>query len=213
MNPKVDLFLAEGCGRCPLVATPQCKTVQWREDLRQLRMIVLDTGLTEEFKWSHPTYTYNNSNILILGAFKEYCSLGFVKGALLQDPEGVLVKQTENVQSTRLIKFTDARLLAKLERTIKEYIYEAIEVEKSGLKVKYKKTSEYKMPAELENRLKKIPAFKKAFNTLTPGRQRGYILHFSQPKQSKTREERIDKCTKLIMQGIGLHDDYRSKKK
>ena len=206
MNPKVDNYLAIGCGRCSLVGTPDCKVQTWPEELKKLRAIVLDCGLTEELKWRQPCYTFEKSNILLISAFKEYCTLSFFKGALLKDAKGILVAQTENVQSTRQIRFTHVEEIVELEPILKAYIHEAIEVEKAGLTVEHKKTSDFDIPEELTNKFNEDPALKAAFEALTPGRQRGYLLHFSQPKQSKTRVSRIEKWTPKIFDGKGLHD-------
>ena len=193
MNPKVDWFFT--------------KETKWQKEYEQLRTIVLDCGLTEELKWGCPCYLFGKSNIVLIHGFKEYCALLFFKGALLSDANGMLIQQTENVQSARQVRFTNVREIVKLEKTLKAYIYEAIEVEKAGLKVKLKKTSEYKIPEEFQKKLDKTPALKTAFDALTPGRQRAYIFHFSQPKQSKTRESRIEKCMSQILQGKGLNDE------
>lgn len=203
---NVNEYFTSGCGRCKLFDTPQCKVQIWKKELTALRHIILECGLAEELKWSHPCYTFQGSNVILLGAFNDYCLISFIKGVLLKDEQNILVAQTENVQSGRVIKFTDVKDILKLEKTLKAYIYEAIEIEKAGLKVELKKTSEFKMPEELQAKFKKTPAFKKAFEALTPGRQRGYILYFSQAKQSKTREERIEKSVPKILQGKGLQD-------
>ena len=192
MNPKVDFYFS--------------KAKKWQEELEQLRMIVLDCGLTEELKWGVPCYTHQNSNIVLIHVFKEYCALLFFKGALLNDPNGILIQQTKNVQAARQVRFTNVREIVKLERILKAYIYEAIEVEKAGLKVNYKKTTDFKIPEEFQNKLDKRPALKKAFYALTPGRQRAYIFYFSQPKQSKTRESRVEKYLQQILKGKGLDD-------
>jgi uncharacterized protein YdeI (YjbR/CyaY-like superfamily) len=206
INPKVDVYFTAGCGRCPLVNTPQCKVHNWDTELEKLRMLLIDCGLDEELKWSHPVYTFQKNNIVLLSAFNEYCALSFFKGALLNDDKGILIQQTENVQATRQIRFTNIREITRMESIIKAYIYEAIEVEKAGLKVEFKETSEFKIPEEFQNKLDEMPALKIAFDALTPGRQRGYILHFSQPKQSKTRESRVEKCMPQILIGKGLND-------
>lgn len=206
MNPKVDAYLAVGCGRCPLMNTPECKVHNWTEELETLREIVLECGLTEELKWSVPCYTFEGNNIAIVSAFKEYCAISFFKGVLLKDGNGILSKQGENSQSGRLVKFTDVRQIIEKESILKEYIQEAVEIEKAGLKVEYKNVSEYEIPDELQNKLNQNEAFKNAFNALTPGRQKGYILHFSQPKQSKTRESRIEKSMPRIFLGKGLNE-------
>lgn len=192
MNPKVDKFLS--------------KAGKWQEEFEKLRMIILDCGLTEEFKWGQPCYEYQGGNIVLMHGFKEYCALLFFKGALLNDANGILVQQTENVQAARQVRFTNVREIVKLEAILKAYIYEAVEVEKAGLKVPLKKTAEFKMPEELQNKLNKIPALKTAFKALTPGRQRAYILYFSAPKQSKTREARVEKYMEQILNGKGLND-------
>ena len=205
MNPQVDQYLAEGCGRCPLGGTPDCKVHSWQQELDQLRRIVLDCGLAEELKWGVPCYTFQNKNIVIVSAFKDYASLSFFKGVLLQDAENLLVTPGENSQSARLIKFTDVEEILKLEPTLKAYIYEMIEVEKAGLKVEFKKQPE-PIPEEFQQVLDTDVELRAAFEALTPGRQRGYILHFSQPKQSKTRQSRIEKCIPKILDGLGFHD-------
>lgn len=169
-------------------------------------MIVLDCGLTEEFKWMHPCYTFEKKNIVLIHGFKEYCALLFHKGALLQDPHGILIQQTEKVQAARQIRFTNVQEIVEMETILKAYIYEAIEVEKAGLEVNFKKTTEFIIPEEFQNKLDEIPALKTAFEALTPGRQRAYILYFSEPKQSKTRESRVEKCMQRILNGKGLND-------
>ena len=192
MNPKVDEYLR--------------KAKKWQKEFEKLRMIILDCGLTEELKWGCPCYTFEKSNIVLIHGFKEYCALLFFKGALLKDPKGILIQQTENVQAGRQIRFTNVREIVKVKTVLKAYIHEAIEVEKAGLKVKYKKTSEFKIPEEFQNTLDATPALKNAFDALTPGRQRAYLFYFSQPKQSKTRESRIEKCMQQILNGKGLND-------
>ncbi|MEO6327280.1 MAG: YdeI family protein [Ginsengibacter sp.] len=192
MNPKVDWFFS--------------KDTKWQAEYEKLRMIILDCGLAEELKWGCPCYMFEKSNIILIHGFKEYCALLFFKGALLNNASGILIQQTQNVQSARQIRFTNIREIVKLEKTLKAYIYEAIEVEKAGLKVKLKKTSEYKTPEEFQKKLNKMPALKTAFGALTPGRQRAYIFYFSQPKQSKTRESRVEKYLQQILTGKGLDD-------
>jgi uncharacterized protein YdeI (YjbR/CyaY-like superfamily) len=192
MNPKVDVFLS--------------KAQKWQDEFGKLRMIILDCGLTEELKWGVPCYTFEKSNIVLIHGFKEYCAILFVKGALLSDERGILITQTENVQAARQIRFTNVREIVGMEPILKAYINEAIEVEKAGLKVDYKKTTEYKIPEEFHNKLDEIPALKTAFDALTPGRQRAYILYFSAPKLSKTRESRIEKYMQQILNGEGLND-------
>jgi len=192
MNPKVDFYFS--------------KAKKWQEEFETLRMIILDSGLTEELKWGVPCYTFQKKNIVLIHGFKEYCALLFFKGALLNDAKGILIQQTENVQAARQIRFTSVREIVKLKPILKAYIYEAIEVEKAGLKVNLKKTSEFKIPQEFQNKLDEIPALKTAFYALTPGRQRAYIFYFSKPKQSKTRASRVEKCMQQILNGKGLDD-------
>jgi uncharacterized protein YdeI (YjbR/CyaY-like superfamily) len=191
-NPKVDEFLG--------------KAKKWKEEFETLRNIVLDCELTEEFKWMHPCYTFENKNIVLIHGFKEYCALLFHKGALLQDAHGILIQQTENVQGARQIRFTNVQEIVATESILKAYILEAIEVEKAGLEVDFKKNEEFIIPEELHNKFDDIPALKTAFEALTPGRQRAYILYFSQAKQSKTRESRVEKCMQKILDGKGLKD-------
>jgi len=192
MNPKVDWYFS--------------KAKKWQQESKKLRTIVLDCGLIEELKWGKPCYTFQGSNVVLIHGFKEYCALLFFKGALLKDAKGILVQQTENVQAARQIRFTNAREIAEMKSVLKAYIKEAIEVENAGLEVNYKRTSEFKIPEELQNKLDESPALKTAFDALTPGRQRGYILYFSAAKQSKTREARIEKCMQQILNGKGLND-------
>jgi len=192
MNPKVDEFLS--------------KAKKWREEFEKLRSILLGCGLTEEVKWGVPCYTFQKSNIVLMHGFKEYCALLFFKGALLSDAKGILIRQTENVQAARQIRFTTVREIAKMATVLKAYIHEAIEVEKSGLKVSYKTTSDFKVPEEFQNKLDAMPALKTAFDSLTPGRQRAYLFYFSAPKQSKTRDSRVEKCVRQILKGKGLTD-------
>jgi uncharacterized protein YdeI (YjbR/CyaY-like superfamily) len=191
MNPKVDAFLR--------------KAKKWQEESEELRRILLDCPLTEELKWGEPCYTIHGKNIVLIGGFKEYCSLLFFKGALMSDPNGILVAPG-SVQAGRQIRFTHLREIVAMENTLKTYIYEAIEVEKLGLKVTLRKHSEYIVPEELQNKLDELPVLKTAFEALTPGRQRAYILHFSAPKQAKTRASRVEKCMQLILDGKGLND-------
>ncbi|NOV02688.1 YdeI/OmpD-associated family protein [Paenibacillus planticolens] len=192
MNPKVDGFLR--------------KAKTWKEEYEKLRSIVLDCELTEDFKWMHPCYTFENKNIVLIHGFKEYCALLFHKGALLHDAHGILIQQTENVQSARQIRFTNVGEIAAMESILKAYIYEAIEVEKAGLEVEFKKHTEFAIAEEFQNKLDEIPALKTAFEALTPGRQRAYLLHFSGPKQSKTRASRVEKYMQQILSGKGLND-------
>jgi uncharacterized protein YdeI (YjbR/CyaY-like superfamily) len=191
-NPKVDFYFS--------------KAEKWQKELEKLRMIILDCQLAEELKWGVPCYSFQKRNIVVIHSFKEYCALLFFKGALLNDANGILIQQTKNVQAARQIRFTNVREIAKMETILKAYIHEAIEVEKAGLKVNLKKTSEFVIPEEFQKKLDEIPALKTAFDALTPGRQRGYILHFSAPKQSKTRESRVEKCMQQILNGKGLND-------
>ena len=208
MNSGVDNYLAVGCGRCPLGGTPDCKVHSWPDVLLKLRAILLETELTEEVKWSVPCYTFNGKNILIMSALKEYVVLGFFKGVLLKDPDGVLIQSTPNMQAERQLRFTTVQQVTELEQVIKAYVQEAIEVEQAGLEVAYRKTSEFDVPDELQAMFDEDPAFREAFQALTPGRQRGYLLHFSDAKQAKTRISRIEKCMPQIFEGIGLHDRY-----
>jgi uncharacterized protein YdeI (YjbR/CyaY-like superfamily) len=192
MNPKVDFYFD--------------KNEKWFNEVAQLRKIVLDCQLTEELKWGVPCYIFEKTNVVLIHDFKEYCALLFVKGALLKDTHDILVQQTKNVQAARQIRFTNIQQIIKLEPILKAYIYQAIEVEKAGLKVPLKKTDEFNMPSEFQSKLEDDPELKKAFEALTPGRQRAYLLHFSAPKQSKTRESRIEKCSPQILLGKGLND-------
>ena len=192
MNPKVDWYFT--------------KAKTWQEEINKLRTIVLDCDLIEELKWGCPCYTYQGKNIVLIHTFKEYCALLFFKGALLKDPKSILVQQTENVQAARQIRFANIREITKLEKTLKTYIYEAVKVEESGVKVEFKKTKEFSVPEEFQKKLDKMPALKKAFYALTPGRQRGYLLHFSSAKQAKTREARVEKYLDQILEGRGLED-------
>ena len=191
-NPKVDFFFT--------------KAKKWQEEYEQLRTIALDCGLTEELKWGKPCYTFQGSNIVLMHGFKEYCALLFFKGALLRDPNRILVQQTKNVQAARQLRFANVGEIVEMEATIKAYIHAAIEVEKAGLEVAFKETTEFDMPEEFINKLEEVPGLQDAFEALTPGRQRGYILYFSGAKQSKTREARIDKYTQKILDGKGFHD-------
>ncbi|MFB9324517.1 YdeI family protein [Paenibacillus aurantiacus] len=191
-NPKVDGFLR--------------KAKTWKAEFEKLREIVLDCGLTEDFKWMHPCYTLEEKNIVILHGFKAYCALLFHKGALLRDPHGILIQQTENVQAARQLRFTSEQQIIEMEATIRAYIYEAIEVEKAGLEVEFKKSEQYAVPEEFQTKLDELPDLKTAFEALTPGRQRAYLLHFSAPKQAKTRAARVEKYTQQILDGKGLND-------
>jgi uncharacterized protein YdeI (YjbR/CyaY-like superfamily) len=205
MNKGVDVYLTEGCGRCNLVGTPKCKVHTWNNELVLLRTIILDCGLTEEVKWGSPCYTYNNKNVLMLAALKSYCAISFFKGVLLNDSKNILDKPGENSQHGRLIKFTKDSDLAAMEKTIKQYIKQAIEIEKAGLKVETAPNPE-PIPDEFKQVMDENPELKSAFFALTPGRQRSWILHFSSAKQAQTRISRIEKYTPKILQGKGFHD-------
>ena len=192
MNTKVDFFFN--------------KANKWQNEYKELRMIVLECGLQEELKWGFPCYTFQNSNIVLIHGFKNYCALLFHKGALMKDANGVLIQQTENVQSARQIRFTNIREIRELGTLLSDYVNEAIELEKAGLKVTFKKSTEFKIATEFQNKLDELPALKIAFDALTPGRQRAYLLHFSAPKQSKTRASRVERCMQKIISGKGLND-------
>ncbi|MNK06346.1 hypothetical protein D3C87_242410 [compost metagenome] len=192
MNPKVDIFLS--------------KSDKWREEFEALRTIVLECGLTEELKWGQPCYSFNKSNIAIIQGFKEYCALLFFKGALLSNTDDLLIRQTDHVQSARQIRFTSPKEIWMVKQEIKNYIFEAIEVEKAGLKVEMKKTSDFEVAEEFQQKLKALPALRIAFEALTPGRQRAYLFHFSEAKQSKTRSARIEKYIPQILSGKGIND-------
>ncbi|HSD37693.1 MAG TPA: DUF1801 domain-containing protein [Rhodocyclaceae bacterium] len=191
-NPDVDAYIS--------------KASTWQEEVKKLRAIALDCQLTEELKWGTPCYTFQDSNIVLIHVFKEYCALLFFKGALLKDAEGILVQQTKNTQAARQLRFTSAQEIAGMKAVVKAYIKEAIEVEKAGLKVDFKETAEFEMPEEFRATLDEMPALKTAFEALTPGRQRAYLLHFAAAKQAKTRISRIEKCTPQILDGKGLND-------
>jgi uncharacterized protein YdeI (YjbR/CyaY-like superfamily) len=193
MNSKVDWFFD--------------KSQKWQKEFKQLRTIVLACDLVEELKWGQPCYMFEKKNIVLIHGFKEYCALLFFKGALLKDPKGILIQQTENVQAARQIRFTDVSEITKMKAILKTYIYDAIEVEEAGLKVPIRKTSEFPAPEEFQNQLDKNPTLKKAFDALTPGRQKAYLLYFSAPKQSKTRESRVKKSMAQILKGKGLNDE------
>jgi uncharacterized protein YdeI (YjbR/CyaY-like superfamily) len=207
LNPKVDLYITNGCGRCKYYSTAKCKVRNWQEELETLRQIAIDSGLTEELKWGVPCYTFNDTNIAMVSAFKDYCSLSFFKGALLKDTNNLLVKTSESMQSARFIKFTCSKEITEKSLILKSYIFQAIELEKAGLKVDFKKNLE-PAPEELLAKFDENPALKKAFYALTTGRQRGYIIYFSQPKQSNTRVIRIEKYMQKIMNGEGLNDKH-----
>jgi uncharacterized protein YdeI (YjbR/CyaY-like superfamily) len=193
MNPRVDFFFN--------------KAGKWQKEYAKLRTIILDCGLNEELKWGVPCYTFQKKNIVLIHGFKDYCAILFPKGVSLQDPSGILIQQTKNVQAARQVRFTNVREIARLEPVLKAYVYEAIEVEKAGVKINHKTTAEFEIPEEFKNKLDKNRALKKAFEALTPGRQRSYLFYFSQPKLSKTREARVEKYTKQILSGRGLDDE------
>jgi uncharacterized protein YdeI (YjbR/CyaY-like superfamily) len=194
MNPKVDAYFSNA--------------KKWRKELQKLRRILLDCQLTEELKWGKPCYAFEKRNMIVILSLKEHCVLLFFKGALLKDPNGILIKAGENTEAGRQMRFTDIREIVEMETVLKAYIHEAIEVEKAGLKVNFKKITELKIPEEFQKKLDEIPALKTAFDALTPGRQRGYIFYFSAPKQCKTRESRVEKCMQQILDGKGLNDQY-----
>ncbi len=206
MNPKVDLFLQEGCGRCKYHNTPQCKVHHWHNELVYLRNILQNIGLEEDLKWGMPCYTYKNANVVMLAAFKEYCSISFFKGSLLQDENKLLVAPGDNSQAVKMFRFTNLQDIKTIESTIKAYLFEAIEIEKMGLKVAFKSVDTYEIPEEFQKKLNEDEVLKLAFEKLTPGRQRSYLLHFSQAKQAKTRESRIEKCIPSIMAGKGFNE-------
>ncbi|MDQ1856342.1 YdeI family protein [Chryseobacterium sp. WLY505] len=192
MNPKVNFFF-ENAG-------------QWQEEFEKLRAIALSTELVEDLKWGCPCYTYEGKNIFLIHGFKEYCALLFFKGALMKDPDNILIQQSKNVQAARQIRFTEVAQINDLEEVLRSYMFQAVEIEESGAKVEMKKTKEFEMAEEFQEKLNQDPALQEAFKALTPGRQRAYLLHFSSAKQSKTREARIEKCIPQIMDGIGLND-------
>lgn len=206
MITSVDTYFTSGCGRCPRFDTPDCKVHKWQRELEKLRAIVLDCGLTEEAKWGLPVYSFQKSNVVMIAAFNDHCVLSFFKGALLQDEHGILTFPGENSQSGKVIRFTEAGTIQQLEDTLKAYIFEAVEVEKAGLKVNFKKITELEITDELRAKFDEVPAFQAAFEALTPGRQRGYILYFSAAKQSATRTSRVEKYMQQIFEGKGLHD-------
>ncbi len=192
LNPAVNALLG--------------KATSWKDEMAKLREIVLDSDLKEEMKWGQPCYTLEGSNVVLIHSFKEYTALLFFKGALMKDPNGILIQQTENVQSARQIRFTSLKEITRSAKILKAYIQEAIAVEKSGQKVEFKETKEYPVPEELQIKFDELPALRDAFYALTPGRQRGYLLHFASPKLSKTRESRVEKCMDQILEGRGLND-------
>lgn len=206
MTRSVDQYLSEGCGRCALGNTPRCKVNSWKDELRALRRIALESGLDEESKWGVPCYTAGGGNVVLVAAFKEYCAVSFFKGALLGDPEGILIAPTENSQADRQLRYTSLSEIERTESVLKAYLARAIELERSGAKVEFKKVSELAVPEEFQASLDADPALKSAFESLTPGRRKGYLLHFAGAKQSKTRQARIEKCVPRIMAGKGIDD-------
>ncbi len=203
MHKQIDLYFRDGCGRCPLGGTPQCKVHHWTEVLKKLRAILLDSELIEELKWGVPCYSYQNKNVVIMSALKEYCALGFFKGVLLKDPHHLLISPGVHSQAVKQFRFTQVSEVVEMEIKIKAYIAEAVEIEKSGLKVEFRKIPE-PVPDALQQKFDEDPVFKTAFDSLTPGRQRGYIIYFSQPKQAKTRRARIEKYMAMILNGEGM---------
>ncbi|WP_108247330.1 YdeI/OmpD-associated family protein [Muricauda brasiliensis] len=206
MNPEIDSYLQEGCGRCSLGGTPQCKVHSWQQELKYLRQLVLSCGLTEELKWSVPCYTHNGHVIAMVAAFKENAILSFFKGALLKDENGILKKPGKNSQAGRVIRFTNIEEIIALEDVLKTYIFEALEVNEQGKKVTYKNIRDYEVPEEFQERLDADADLKEAFEALTPGRQKGYLLYFAGAKQSKTRVSRVEKYIPKILKGLGFHD-------
>ncbi|MEX2485755.1 MAG: DUF1801 domain-containing protein [Brumimicrobium sp.] len=208
MNKNVETYFLDGCGRCSLGGTPDCKVHSWQDELQLLRKIMLDCGLTEVSKWGVPCYMVGKSNVVLIGALKDCATLGFIKGVLLDNKSGLLEKQGENSNVGRIIRFTSTDQITKNESKIKELVFQAVEIEKKGLKVEKKKVKE-PIPEELQTEFEKSPALKSAFYALTSGRQRGYLIHFNQPKQSATKVSRIEKCKGKILNGVGLHDHYK----
>lgn len=206
MNPGVDAYFRLGCGRCPLGGTPDCKALSWTEPMAELRRILLACGLTEEIKWGAPCYTWEGANVAMMGALKGHCVVSFFKGALLEDPRGLLVRPGDASQAARQARFTLADQVLAMESDLAAFITQAIEVQRSGRKVQLKSIEEHPVPEEWARRLEASPDLKAAFERLTPGRRRGYLLHFGQPKQAATRESRMDRCLAKIMAGKGLMD-------
>lgn len=208
MNPAVDNYLEVGCGRCPKGGTPDCKVHRWTQELLLIRDLILSCGLTEELKWGTPCYTFNGSNVLMISAFMDYCCISFFKGALLKDEKRLLVSPGPNSQAARLFKFTNIEGITSIKTDILSYVAEAVEIEKAGRKIVFRKEPEPR-PEELLEIFASDPLLESAFDALTPGRQRGYILHFSAPKKSETRIRRIEKWIPMILNGYGIHDEYR----
>lgn len=205
-NPQVDAYIDAGCGRCELYATPRCKVKTWQHELIMLREIILSCGLTETLKWKQPCYTFENKNVLILTAFKEYCAVAFFKGTLLKDPQGILISPGEHSQAVKQLRFTSVEQIAEQESMLKTFIGQAIEIEKAGTKIKFKKQHEQVFPEELKTVLEENHALKEAFYRLTPGRQRGYMLFFAAPKKTETRIARIQKSIPKILAGKGINE-------
>ena len=210
MNPEVDQYLLNGCMRCPLGASPECKVNSWLPELNKLREIILDCNFTEELKWGVPCYTFQGKNVILLSAFKNFAAISFFKGVLLSDEKKLLIAPGPNSQSSRYLKYTSLKEIIEKEPIIRAYLLEAVEIEKQGLNVSFEKNPE-PIPEELQNKMHSDPVFQDAFEALSPGRQRGYIIHFSQAKQSKTRISRIEKMTPKILNGEGMHDHYKSR--
>lgn len=206
MTTDIDTYFLEGCGRCPLGGTSACKVHDWREELQHLRMIVLDSGFTEEVKWGVPCYTHEGKNVVMVSAFKDYCTVSFLKGALLADPAGLLEAPGPNTRAARVLRYTSVRQIIDTEPALRALLHSAIDVEKAGLKFDFQRDAALDLPPEFAQKLEEDPVLKAAFEALTPGRQRGYAIHFSGAKQSQTRVSRIEKCIPKIMEGKGFHD-------
>lgn len=211
LNQGVDRYLIDGCGRCEFYATPRCKVRKWSEELAILRSLALDYAVNEELKWGQPCYTYNGNNIFIISALKDSVVIGFFKGALMNDKDNLLISAGNNSQAVRQLRFKSVEEIIKTEKQIKQFILQAIEIEKAGKKIEFKKVNDYEIPEELDARFKINPELSKAFNALTPGRQKGYLIHFSSAKNSKTREARIKKYEQHILNGLGRGDLYKRK--
>lgn len=205
-NNAAQNYFDEGCGRCAFHATPQCKVNTWKKELALLRKIAQESGLQEVVKWGAACYTFEQRNVIMLGAFKQYCVMSFFKGALLKDPDKLLQKAGEQSQATRVARFTNVKDIQRAASILKSYLQEAIDLEKANAKVVLKKIEEYEIPEALQKAFAASPALKEAFNQLTPGRRRGYLLHFSQPKKLQTSIDRVNKCTARILAGKGLDD-------
>ncbi|WP_367305611.1 YdeI/OmpD-associated family protein [Alicyclobacillus acidocaldarius] len=205
-NPEVDLYLEQGCMRCRFGGTPDCKVHRWEDTLKALRAILLSSGLTEEVKWRQPCYTYQGRNVVIMSAFKEYCALNFLKGGMMEDRHGFLEKPGEHTQVGRQMRFRSADEVKAREAAIRDYIQQAVEIERVGKAAPPREAPELPMPDELLRKFDEMPELRRAFESLTPGRRRAYLLHFSAPKQSKTRAARVEKCIPMILEGKGLYD-------